>query len=63
MEAEVPGTPGQTVHAPSGITRELAQHARKALAKIGPVAGKIATDVATKAATTEATSFLDKHHL
>jgi hypothetical protein len=59
MEAEVPI--GQTVHAPSGITGELVRGAKEVWAKVGPVAGKIASDVAAKAVNTEAASFLDKH--
>jgi hypothetical protein len=61
-EAEVPATPGPTVHAPSGITRDLAQGAKKAWGKFGLAAGKVVTDVVTKALTSEATNLLDKHH-
>jgi hypothetical protein len=60
-EVEAPSIPGPTVHAPTGITRDLAHGAKKVWDKVAPVAGKIVADVATKAATTEATSLLDKH--
>jgi hypothetical protein len=61
VEAEASGTPGQTVHAPSGVTGEFTRSAKKALVQLSPAVEKLVTDVATKALTTEATSLLDKH--